>query len=58
MCSAENFLQTAVLAVEAFFQTNARALTLSLLMLGIFGTNNHNFAVALDNLALVAHGFN
>ena len=33
-------------------------LTLSLLVLGIFGTNNHNFAVALDNLALVAHGLN
>ena len=32
-------------------------LALSLFMLGILGTNNHNFAVTFDNLALVAHGF-
>ena len=31
-------------------------LALSLLVFGIFGTNNHNFAITFDNLALVAHG--
>jgi hypothetical protein len=30
-------------------------LTLSLLVLGVFA-NNHNFALALDDLALLAHG--
>ena len=32
-------------------------LTLSLFVFGIFTTNDHNSAVAFDNLAFVAHGF-
>ena len=30
---------------------------LFLLMIGILGANHHDFAVAFDDLALVAHGF-
>ena len=35
----------------------APPLTLSLLMLGVFA-NNHDFALALNDFALLAHGFN
>lgn len=31
-------------------------LTLSLLVLGILGADDHHFAVSFDDLALVAHG--
>ena len=34
-----------------------RFLALSLLMALVFGTNYHHFAVSLDDLALIAHGF-
>ena len=32
-------------------------LALSLFMALVFGANDHNFSVSLDDLALVAHGF-
>jgi hypothetical protein len=32
-----------------------RILTLTLFVIGVFGANHHDFAVALDNLAFVAH---
>ena len=35
--------------------TRSAGLALTLLVLGVFA-NNHNFALALDDLALLAHG--
>ena len=35
--------------------TSSAGLALTLLVLGVFA-NNHNFALALDDLALLAHG--
>ena len=37
---------------------NARLLTLSLFVVGVLGANNHNLAVALDDLAFIAHRLN
>ena len=34
-----------------------KRLALTLFMIGVFGTNNHYFAVSFDYLALIAHGF-
>ena len=37
---------------------NTSLLTLSLFMVGVLGADNHNLAVAFDDLAFVAHRLN